>query len=240
MNLVLLREDDFLGPDLVRLEGRRHVHIRKVLRARKGDLIRVGRLDGPLGTGRVERFGDDGVELRVTLDEPPPSPSQVTLLLALPRPKVLSRVLATVVVLGIKDLYLFDCWRVEKSFWDSARLAPSRIEADLAEGLEQARDTLLPRVHLVRRFRPFVEDELPGIVGDRRAVVAHPVGPSRPGQRDGESLVLAIGPEGGFIPNEVTMFEAAGFEAWSWGPRILHVEAAVPALVAALTDESPR
>jgi TolB-like protein len=42
------------------------------------------------------------------------------------------------------------------------------------QGLSQARDTVLPQVHLRRGFKPFVEDELPGLIAGRRALLAHP------------------------------------------------------------------
>jgi RsmE family RNA methyltransferase len=44
-------------------------------------------------------------------------------------------------------------------------------------------------------------------------------------------VTLAIGPEGGFIPYEIDMLKAAGFEDVSFGERILRVEHAVAALV---------
>lgn len=233
MNLVLLFDEDFIDSARVRLSGRRLRHVESVLRVSEGESIRVGRLGGPTGVGTVRRIGGGEVVLDLELDDPPPLPSQVTLLLALPRPKVLSRVLSTITAMGVKTIVLFDCWRVEKSFWGSPRLDPRRIEKALLEGLEQARDTILPSVRIERRFTPFVEDELPSLVEGKRAVVAHPRASNRLSRSEGE-VVAAIGPEGGFIPNEVEMLERAGLEPVCLGPRILHVEAAVPALLAKL------
>lgn len=234
MNLVLLEDDDFVSATRVRLSGRRLDHVRSVLGVSEGSAVRVGRIGGPIGTGVVIDLDGESVTLELEMRHDPPPPLPVDLMLALPRPKVLSRVLSTITTMGVKNIILFDCWRVEKSFWSSPRLREDRIRAALIEGLEQARDTVLPTVRLVRRFRPFIEDELPGLIDGRRAIVADPAATAPP-RAGADYIVAAVGPEGGFIPNEIAMFENIGFDPVSLGPRILHVEAAVPALLAKLS-----
>ena len=51
-----------------------------------------------------------------------------------------------------------------------------------------------------------------------------------------DACVLAIGPEGGFIPYEVEKLEEAGFDRIHLGSRILRVETAVTAIVSKLYD----
>ena len=233
MNLVLLEDDDFVSDGRARLLGRRFHHVQNVLGVSEGSVVRVGRVGGPIGTGVVIDLDQESVTLELELRDDPPTPLGVDLMLALPRPKVLSRVLSTITAMGVKNIILFDCWRVEKSFWSSPRLREDRLRTALIEGLEQARDTVLPTVRLVRRFRPFIEDELPELIDGRRAIIAHPTATAPPRAAQGH-VIAAIGPEGGFIPNEVSMFENIGFDPVSLGPRILHVEAAVPALLARL------
>ncbi|MDH1167823.1 16S rRNA (uracil(1498)-N(3))-methyltransferase, partial [Metapseudomonas otitidis] len=198
------------------------------------DSLRVGLLGGAMGEGRLTVLEADHAELQVSLDQPPPAKLPLTLLLALPRPKMLRRVLQTVATMGVPRLVLLNSYRVEKSFWQTPFLEPAAIREQLILGLEQGRDTVLPEVVIEKRFKPFVEDRLPALAAGTRALVGHP-GPWPDCPRAVEGPVtLAIGPEGGWIPYEVEKLQATGFEAVQLGERILRVETAVTALLARL------
>lgn len=231
MNLLLLDADDFVAPDRVRLGGRRLRHVREVHRVGVGDAVRVGRIDGPVGVGVVEALDDAALTLAVTLDAEPPGPAPLRLLLALPRPKALRRVLQGAAAFGVKELVVLNSWRVEKSFWESPALAPAALRAQLLLGLEQGGDTRLPRVDLRRRFKPFVEDELPALLAGSQGLVAHPAAAAPCPRAVAGHVTLAVGPEGGFIPYEIEALQRAGCVAVSLGPRPLRVEQAVPALL---------
>ena len=235
MNLILLNEDDFIAADRVRLHGRRLEHVLSVHRAAVGDQLRVGKIGGLMGDGQVSALDSDKLELEVRLEQPPPAPLDIRLLLALPRPKMLKRVLQCITALGVKQIYLLNSYRVEKSFWGSPLLQPEKLQEQLLLGLEQARDTILPQVHLQQRFKPFVEDQLPLIATNTAAYVAHPVATNACPQGSCEPTSLAIGPEGGFIPYEVEKLQECGFTPISLGERILRVETAVPVLLSRLS-----
>ncbi|MBX3024706.1 16S rRNA (uracil(1498)-N(3))-methyltransferase [bacterium] len=235
MNLLLLEDDDFLAADQARLDGRRARHVRAVHRAAVGDRLRVGRLDGGIGTAIVAALDDEALVLSaIRLDAAPPAPAAVRLLLALPRPKALRRVLQGAAAFGVKDIVLLNTWRVEKSFWESPALAPAALREQVVLGLEQGGDTVLPRIALRRRFKPFVEDELPGLLAGSLGLVAHPPAASACPRGVATHVTLAIGPEGGFIPYEIEALTRAGCVAVSLGPRPLRVEQAVPALLGRL------
>src|SRR5688500_13889547 len=230
MNLILLFPEDFISEDEVRLTGRRLAHVTGVHRAAAGDSLIVGIAGGGLGRGEVSRLDAEALEMRVTIDREPPKPLDVTLVLALPRPKVLNRVIASATSLGVKRIYLINAWRVEKSYWKSPRLSEENLLMQRVLGLEQARDTILPAIEVRRFFRPFVEEELPSIIEGRRALVAHPGGTER--VVPGEPVTIAIGPEGGFIAEEIASLERIGFATMSLGERILRVETAVAVALA--------
>ncbi len=236
MNLAVLTHNDFISPGRVLLRARRHQHLTKILKVVPGVTVPVGQLNGLIGEGTVVRVDDTEVELDVTLHTPPPAALPLSLILAMPQPKMLRRVLQTMAALGVKDIWLINAYKVEKSFWQTPWLQEAQLEENLILGLEQAKDTRLPVVHVRQRFKPFVEDELPQLLQERPGFVAHP-GTSRPCPSHlNQPATLCIGPEGGFIPYEVEKLEEAGCSAVHLGSRILRVETAVPVLIGRLYD----
>lgn len=235
MNLILLFDDDFVaGTSIVRLQGRRLRHVLEVHRASPGDELCVGLSGGLMGHGLVNFLDEQVLEMDVRLDREPPPPLPVTLILALPRPKVLRRVLSSVSAMGIKKIILLNSFRVEKSFWQSPLLEEENIRRQLILGLEQARDTVMPKVLIKPRFKPFVEDELPDLTKETLAVVAHPSASAPCPCSVSQPATVAIGPEGGFIPYEVEKLVSCGFQAVNLGERILGVETAVPFIISKL------
>ena len=234
MNLLLLEDGDFIAADRVLLSGRRLKHLQDVHRAEAGDSLRVGRLNGLMGSGQLLRLDAEHAELSVQFDQAPPEKLPLTLLLALPRPKMLRRVLQTVSSMGVPRLILLNSYRVEKSFWQTPFLEPAAIREQLILGLEQARDTVLPEVIIEKRFKPFVEDHLPHLAAGTLGLAGHPGDyPACPRAVE-QAVTLAIGPEGGWIPYEVEKLSEAGLQPVQLGARILRVETAVTALLARL------
>jgi len=236
MNLALLRDHDFLEGKRVKLTGRRLEHLKTVIRATEGHRIPVGRENGLMGYGEVLTLTDTEAELRVELNQNPPPPLPLTLILAMPRPKMLRRVLQTCAALGVKDIWLINSYKVEKSFWQTPWLSDDHLRENLTLGLEQAKDTLMPRVHIRKLFKPFLEDELPDLLAGTRALVAHPGKAEACPVHLTEPATLCIGPEGGFTDYEVGKLEEAGCASVHLGPRILRVETAVPVLISRLFD----
>ncbi len=235
MNLIVLFEQDFIGPDEAAIrDARRLRHLLDIQRVALGDQLKVGLLNGKLGIGTVTRLNGDEIQLKVSLTSAPPPALPLSLVLALPRPKMLRRILQTTSTLGVKELFLINSYRVEKSYWQSPWLQPEEIFAQLLLGLEQAGDTQMPRVELRKRFKPFVEDELPTLTKHRQALVAHPYSEQPCPRQSCESTLLAIGPEGGFIDYEIEMLERQGFQGVHLGRRIMRVETAIPFLLGRL------
>jgi 16S rRNA (uracil1498-N3)-methyltransferase len=234
MNLILVHAEDFIEERVCMLRGRRFEHIRDVHRASQGATLRVGLVDGDIGTGLVLKLSESEVLLEVAFTDKPPAALPVTLILGLPRPRVLKRCLQTVAAMGVKQLIFLNGYRVDKSYWQTPILTEQGLAEHLHLGLEQAVDTVLPKVLLRKRFKPFVEDELPAMVEGTRGLVAHPY--EADGLPPAEDLptTLAIGPEGGFISYEVEKLREAGLEPVHMGSRILRVETAVPALLSRL------
>lgn len=213
---------------------RRLTHIQKVHKANVGDELCVGLLNGQIGKGRLILLEKDKLEMEITLSEAPPEKLPVTLILALPRPKVFKRVLLSATAMGVKRIFLIHSYRVEKSYWLTPKLSDESLHDIFIHGLEQAKDTVSPTIFLKKRFKPFAEDDLPEIISGTLPIVLHP-GSSKPCPHLPKTpITLAIGPEGGFIPYEINKFKELGFQDFHFGKRILPVETAVPAILSRL------
>jgi 16S rRNA (uracil1498-N3)-methyltransferase len=236
VNLLLLDPGELTDGEAT-LTDRRATHVRDVLRASVGDTLRAGVIGGPIGEATIVRDGEDGVRVCFAARGSSPAPLAIDLVLAVPRPKVLSRVIQTVAAIGVRRLDLVNAWRVDKSYLGSARLEQARIGEDLRLGAEQGETTHLPAVAVHRRLMTFLDERYPAAGADRR-VIAHARGgvdlevalpPSMPGTA---AVALAIGPEGGWIEREVETFAARRFTVVKLGAPILRVEAAVTAALA--------
>ena len=237
MNLIILFDKDFISADRVQLSDRRHQHILSIHRAQVGEQLNVGLLNGQLGHAMVESINRTNVTLAITLDKTPPTALALSLILALPRPKMLKRILQTCATMGVKDITLLNSYRVEKSYWQTPLLETNAIHEALILGLEQGKDTLLPNITIEKRFKPFVEDRLPALcqrTNDTLALVAHPSGTQTCPISVTQAVTLVVGPEGGFTPYEIEKLQAAGCQCVTLGERILRVETAIPVLLARL------
>ncbi|MBF0253111.1 MAG: 16S rRNA (uracil(1498)-N(3))-methyltransferase [Candidatus Omnitrophica bacterium] len=232
MNIILVEKKDFVNEsNAVRIAGRRFTHIKEVLSAKVGDLLKCGELGGKMGTGEIIYIDKSHVELKVSLTEDPPRALPVNVVVALPRPKVIKRLLQNITTLGVKKIFLINANLVEKSYWQSPALSESEIKKQLILGLEQARDTILPEVTLCRSFKIFVEDKLPGIIKGKKAILAHPGSTDPCPILKNKPTTIAIGPEGGFITYEIEKLISIGFTEISLGKRILKTETALIALL---------
>ncbi|GAB2189050.1 16S rRNA (uracil(1498)-N(3))-methyltransferase [Sessilibacter sp. MAH1] len=231
MNLLLLHPADYISEDCVEIYDYRFQHLMTIHKVTKNQTIKVGLINQKVGTGEVCEIYNDKIRLKITLIENSPNETPLNLVLALPRPKMLNRILQTVATVGIKNLVLVNSYKVEKSYWQSPHLSDENIQQQLVLGLEQGKDTILPKVYLKKRFKPFIEDEFNTMNEGRQTFVAHPNTQKACPQNVTEPITLVVGPEGGFIDYEIQLLNKMGCQSINLGTRILKVEQAIPALV---------
>ncbi|MBU1697680.1 MAG: RsmE family RNA methyltransferase, partial [Proteobacteria bacterium] len=104
MNLILLDTRDFIDPERVRIKGRRFKHLVTVNKVMENDQVVCGLLNDKIGTGLVKKISHDFIDMEICLDHDPPDPLALTLVLALPRPKMLKRIIESVTSLGVKNI----------------------------------------------------------------------------------------------------------------------------------------
>ena len=233
MNLIILEKED-IHDGKVEISGEKFDHILKYIKPVTGDTLRAGILNGPMGEGVVTNIGHKRISLSLTIESRPPAPLPLKLILAMPRPKVFNRVIQHAASMGIKEIYIIKTWRVEKSYWESPVLEQENLRRQMIKGLEQGKDTVMPTIQIRKRFKPFIEDELPSIIKETLALVFHPAVKDQCPHRVDFPVTIALGPEGGFIPYEIDRLQDIGFRAVSLGNRILRVETVLPFLMGRL------
>lgn len=204
-------------------------HIRTVLKAQIGDELKIGQLHGKIGKGKIHHLDDSVCHLRdVVLDQEPPAKLGVTVILALPRPKVLRRLMLDMTAFGVNHIIIVNSARTDKSYWGSPLIG--KIDEFILEGLQQGIDTIPPTITLEKRFKPFVQDSLPTFIQNKHAVVLHPY-TSLHFKTLAKPDVVIIGAEGGFVPYEIELLQSVGVEVTTLGSRILRTESAVNAIL---------
>src|SRR5436190_8662525 len=121
VNFLLLQPDELDAQGHAVLRGRRAEHVRTVLRAEVGAILRAGVVGGALGTATVHEVTPERVVVQAVLQQLPAAADDV-LLLAVPRPKVLLRMYAHAASLGFGRIVLCRTWRVDKSHLQSNAL----------------------------------------------------------------------------------------------------------------------
>ena len=226
MNIVLL-EAEQTQSEFWKIESPRQLqHLSQHVQLNAGDTLKVGIRNGQRYLTEVVTISEQHILLRPIQVEAVPAKLPVHLILALPRPKVLRRIIMEAVTLGVQRISLIHSYRVDKSYWQSPFL--QHLDDYVTLGLEQAGDTIEPEIQLYKRFKPFVEDVLPTFISDQKpAYVAHPYAEQQMPHAIQHSCCLIVGPEGGFIPFEVDLFKKNGCQARRLGNRILRTETAV-------------
>lgn len=238
MNLVIIDPDELASDGIVSLDGRRAHHLRNVLGSGVGARIRLGVAGGRLGHGIITGDHGDRYTVAVTLDQPASDPMACELVLAVPRPKVLTRVIEAAASFAVRRITLTNAWRVDKSYLGSPRLAPAPLAHAVRLGAEQGATTWHSEVVVHRRLMELLDGRFaspPEHHANDLRLIAHPGGaPLAAVYRSGAATTIAIGPEGGWIAREVDSFVDRGFIAVALAPTILRVEVAVAAALGQL------
>jgi RsmE family RNA methyltransferase len=233
MNIVLL-DPRQASTDIWSISAKRQLeHLHHHLELQVGDTLKVGILNGQRYLTEVIEVSEQLIKIKPIQLETVPAKLPVTLIVALPRPKVLRRLIMDAVTLGVEKIILIHSYRVDKSYWQTPFL--QQIEHYVQLGLEQAGDTIAPQVELYKRFKPFVEDILPNLISEKSpAFVAHPYVEQVMPHAINQPCSIVIGPEGGFIPYEVDLLIKNGCQAASLGNRIIRTETVIPYLIGRL------
>lgn len=234
MNVMILLKQAFGDDGCAVIDNPLQIsHLHTTLKAQVGDSLKIGQLGGNMGTGIITHLDEKVCQLtNVTLTQNPPNKLGVTVILALPRPKVLRRLILDMTAFGVNHIIIVNSARTDKSYWGSPLL--NKIDDFILEGLQQGVDTIPPTITFEKRFKPFVEDKLPTLLQNQTALVLHPyidISFKEYTKQHPLPNIIIVGAEGGFVPYEIDLLQSMGAKVATLGNRILRTESAVNALL---------
>lgn len=215
----------------VTLAGSEAHHLLHVMRAKPGFTLIVFDGQGGQFAAEVAACKRSTVELTVGSRQEIERelPYELTLAVSLPKGDRQRWLLEKCVELGVKRLVPLQTTRSVGKGESNAKLTRYVIEASKQCG----------RNRLMEIASPVAWPALVAKSTSGQRLLAHPGGQPLTEincqTNDGDELLLAVGPEGGFTDKEVSQAVDAGWQTVGLGARILRIETAAVALVSALT-----
>ncbi len=217
-----------IGPGLTVLRGPEAHHL-MVSRVRVGEAVTLFTGDGNEYRGRVEGVGKRDVSVDVEEIVAVSRERAQRLVVAAPLPKGDRGqfLVEKLTELGAAELVLL---ATARSVVHPGEAKVEKLERYVIEASKQCGRNVLMRVRGPVPWPAFAgEATLPAA-----RWLAHPGGGGMGGVGD---VAVAVGPEGGFTDDEVSLGRAAGWGVVGLGPRILRVETAALALAAISAQE---
>ncbi|WP_432776722.1 16S rRNA (uracil(1498)-N(3))-methyltransferase [Brevibacillus gelatini] len=220
-------------------------HIVNVMRARIGDEILVSDGAGRTARARLVSFSAKEVQAEVIemLQEERELPIRVTIGQGMPKGEKMEWILQKGTELGAYSFFPFSSERTIVKL-DAKKEAKKleRWRKIVKEAAEQSHRAVLPELLAPVSFR---EALAAGEAYTHVAIAYEKEGSTTIHEvleqmAAGDSLLVLIGPEGGFSPEEVAQAENKGFLPVSLGPRILRTETASQYVLAAASYQFER
>jgi 16S rRNA (uracil1498-N3)-methyltransferase len=231
---------------VVELPRETGAHLAKVLRARSGDEVVLFNGDGREFTGAIEKVQGSRVSASIgaarSVDRE--SPFQLTLVQCVPRGDRMDFIVQKATELGVARIVPVLSQR------SVVRLDQSQSSSKQAHWLavavsacEQSGRNRLPSLHTPVPLLSYLGGLPQAAAGELRFVLepervrrtehgARSIDVASP--QSASHAAIAIGPEGGFAPEELEAFDLSAFARMALGPRVLRTETAAIAAIVAL------
>jgi 16S rRNA (uracil1498-N3)-methyltransferase len=218
------------------LLGEHAAHLARVLRAQVGQEFDIA-ADGVVRRGRVLSVAEERVEFELEEEVQATPLAQVTLALAIFKFDRMEWAIEKCTELGVRRIVPFAARRTDAHLAAAAVKRVERWRRIAREASEQARRVAPPEI-----AGPASLGEVLALQGEPRVVLSEIETASSLREfcasSGGSSLLLAIGPEGGWTNEELQAFAEAGWRTASLGPTILRAETAAIAATAVVMAQS--
>jgi len=226
------------------LTGEQAMHLIRVLRAQPGmefDIVAGGRVWHSVVAG----ISDDTVRFNLIAEIETEPALPVTLLLSVFKFDRMEWAIEKVTELGVRQMIPVIARRSEKHLAQAAAQRVQRWRRVALEAAKQARRSDVPLIAEPLPLKDALRPEPRGVClvlaeQERSTTLRHAIEEALAAAGDETPpMALAIGPEGGWAPEEEGLFDAENWLPVSLGPRILRAETAAMtamAVVAALLE----
>lgn len=232
--LHLFADPSDVQDELLTITGPEVNHIRNVMRLKPGEEISVSiGGDGKEYRYGIESYTEDSVlcRLRFVKDKEVELPVKVLLFQGLPKADKMDLIVQKAVELGAAEIIPVSMERcVVKLDAGKAAKKTARWQTIAESAASQSRRSIIPRVLAPMSMKEAVE-----YAKEQTDVRVIPyelqeddgsVKQYLESLKEGQSVTIFIGPEGGFAPGEVELAKEAGIRPISLGRRILRTETA--------------
>ena len=214
------------------LAGSEAHHLINVLRMQPGEEVELFDGQGSCAVARIEQTGRRGVDLQILLrnDPEPHSFTQITLATAVPKGDRFRWLIEKATELGVDRLVPL---KTARSVVDPGEAKLEKLRATVISACKQCGRSRLMQIDAPMLWDRFVEQHLRGaaaFVGDMSGSPWEAIPASLT-----EPTVIAVGPEGGWTADELSLARNAGATIVSLGRWILRIETAAVALATLCT-----
>lgn len=213
------------------------LHHLRVRRISEGEVIPIFDGQGQIASATLVRLGNKSGELAITTvnqntqSEPPYA---ITLAQGLAGGDKMDWVIEKAVETGASWIAPLQCERsviklTRSSDADRAHKRLLHWRAITQAACEQCERTVLPRVEPIQTIADYLANADAEVKGALKLFLStgdHPSLATTIAPLPAQDVLLLIGPEGGFTPDEMELAIKAGFQAVSLGKRILRTETA--------------
>ncbi|EMY77660.1 RNA methyltransferase, RsmE family [Leptospira weilii serovar Ranarum str. ICFT] len=254
MNLLICKEEwriaksnrfSINDPDKIR-------HICNILNKREGTRLKAGLINKSLGKLVLEEMDSEKI---IGTYKPILTPKsrfpEVHILLAINRPPTVRKILQLAGTWGIASIHFFISKNSRKEYLTSPVWRPDEIESELIEGMEQGKNIFLPKVRFdfKNSTETVLEEKLKEFeftfrfVLDRKGftlpeIVENKKSDSNFGMSSSTRILVAVGPESGFVRNEIDFWKRFDFKTLNLSTRVLRTETAVAFFLARLEEKN--
>lgn len=235
MNICLFSEDEISRP--LDMNDPRAVHIIRILHKNEGDSFYAGIIGGKSGTAVINRI--TGVmEFSFTPEGDGKPLSPLRMIIGIPRPIQLKRLLRDIAALGVAEVHLTGTELGEKSYMQSTLLENNSTYKMLLDGTVQAASTHVPVLSVHRTLADCLESleraEPPS--GNGLRLLLDNVRPQihlsdcvrnfADSSAGNPVITAAVGSERGWTDRERNFFAERGYISCGMGERVMRTETA--------------